>query len=451
MKQVTGNAKKSVTKSVTKLLGTIALGGTIASQLIACSPAVMSNTSAASSLEFDQQTYTFNRSLKRGTPEAKIESEKMALLAEKLIRSNTIHIANKVAFQALELNQWNTRAQFVQKMTAPVIELKGIYRRVLPIASVRPKKYREYKNFLNQIQHENVGMPDLTKFLLDGQPDLHRESEAQDVVEKYVERIDELRDWLKENRKQDFTLNYYIPQGAEVPACTAKEKASGVWEVSNCTRNVQKVTAKLNMADFEALRQAFAGIQVYSAMATAYSVDGIFKSGGSIPDEGATAKMKYESVSAIKGVGQLRNTKFYVLAPKVMSDFVVGYKVAKKLHKELCPNGTDENESRPGMLFHRGICAEQLEDGDRVVALLDALAKGKITTTAMQITNAKMDVTLDSKTFLRNPPKDLRDLGPVGFDSCGNVKSLGDGTAAGLFAKAELNPILAHESNEACQ
>ncbi len=142
MKQVTGKAKKTVTK----LLGTIALGGTIASQLIACSPAVMSNTSAASSLEFDQQTYTFDRSLKRGSAAAMEESEKMALLAEKLIRSNTIHIANKVASQALELNYFNTRAQFVQKMTAPVIELKGIYRRVLPIVSVRPKKYREYKN-----------------------------------------------------------------------------------------------------------------------------------------------------------------------------------------------------------------------------------------------------------------------------------------------------------------
>lgn len=450
MKQISG-FKQATMSSITKLLGTIALGGTMATQLMACSPAMLSNSSAASSLELDQQTYTFNRSLKPRSVEAKAESEKMALLAEKLIRSNTIHVANKVAFQALELNQWNTRAQFVLKMTAPIIELKGIYRRVLPIVSVRPAKYREYKNFLSQIQRENASIPDLTKFLLDGQPDLHRESEAQDVVEKYVERIDELRDWLKENRKQDFTLNYYIPQGAEVPACTAQEKASGVWEVSNCTRNVKHVVAKLNMADFEALRQAFAGIQVYSALATAYSVDGIFKAGGSIPDEGGTAKMKYESVSAIKGVGQLRNTKFYVLAPKVMGDFVIGYKVAKKLHTELCPKGTDENDSRAGMLFHRGICAEQLEDGDRVVALLDALARGKMTTTAMHITNAKMDVTLDSKTFLRNPPKDIRDLGPVSFDSCGGVKALGDGTAAGLFAKAELNVILSHESNESCQ
>lgn len=445
-------ATQTLGARVTKLLGTIALGGTLASQLMACSPQMIANSSFASSHELDRETHTFNRALKPGTQAAKDESEKMAKLAEKLVRANTIQVAHRVAFQALELNQWNTRAQFVLKMTAPIMELKGIYTRVLPIVSVHPKKYREYKNYLKQIREWSVETPDFVGFLMDGQPDLHRESEVQDVVENYVERTDELRDWLKENRKQDFAYTYYIPGAVQVPACTATEKATGVWQLDNCNRGVISKTVKLNMADFEAIRQIAAGIQVYAAMATAYSVDGIMKAGGGLPAEGDTQKAKYESFSAIKGLGQLRNTKFFVLAPKVMSDFVVGYRVAKKLNSELCPAGDEQSDSRKGMLFHRGVCSDKLENGDRLIATLDLLARGKIAPMTFEVANgAKTDVEMDLKTFIRQPPKDLRDLGPAKFNKCGQVEALADGTVAGLFSKGELNEILAHESQANCQ
>lgn len=450
MKPVTQNS--TLAARLTKLFGTIALGGTLASQLMACSPQTIANSSFASSLEFDRETHTFNRALKPGTQAAKDESEKMAKLAEKLVRSNTLHVAHKVAFQALELNQWNTRAQFVLKMTAPIMELKGIYTRVLPIVSVRPEKRREYKNYLKQIREWSPETPDLIGFLLDGQPDLHRESEVQDVVEKYVERTDELRDWLKENRKQDFNYTYYIPGENQVPPCTAIEVASGVWQLDNCNRDVKSKTVKLNMADFESMRQIAAGVQVYAAMATAYSVDGIMKASASLPPEDATQKAKYDSFGAIKGLGQLRNTKFFVLAPKVMSDFVIGYRVAKRLHAEICPAGEERNESRKGMMFHRGICADKLENGERLIATLDLLARGKIAPVTFEVADGeKIDVAMDTKTFIRQPPKDLRDLGPAKFNKCEQVEALADGTVAGLFSKGELNDILAHESKANCQ
>jgi hypothetical protein len=449
MKAVSQNPTR--TARLTKLFGTIALGGTLASQLMACSPQTIATSSFASSLELDRETHAFNRAFKPGTQAAKDESEKMAKLAEKLVRSNTMHIAHKVAFQALELHQSNTRAQFILKMTAPLMELKGIYSRVLPIVSVRPEKRREYKNYLKQIREWNAGNPDLVNFLIEGQPDLHRESQVQDVIEKYVERTDELRDWLKENRKQDFSYTYYIPGEIELPACIATEKASGVWQLDNCNRGVTAKTVKLNMADFESIRQIAAGVQVYAAMATAYSVDGIMKASAALPSTDASEQTKYESFSKIKGLGQLRNTKFFVLAPKVVSDFVIGYRVAKKLHTELCPAGGFQDNSRPGMLFHGGICTDRTENGERLIATLDLLARGKIAPVSFQVADgAKIDVAMDTKTFIRQPPKDLRDLGPAKFNKCEQVEALADGTFAGLFSKGELNDILAHESKSNC-
>src|SRR5690606_9953516 len=106
--------------------------------------------------------------------------------------------------------------------------------------------YKKYTKHLSDIQKANF-QPDMTRFLLNGQPDLKSEREVQDVLEKVVERTDELRDWLKENRKTDFTLHTYESNGTST--CSARELRGGVWELKGCRTGVTKRTSKLNIAD----------------------------------------------------------------------------------------------------------------------------------------------------------------------------------------------------------
>ena len=433
-------------KSITKLLGTIAIGGTIAANLIACSPQGMisgSSANFASKGQKDVQVIDFDAA----TSDRKVKAEQMALVAESLVRDNTMHQAWQLAFRALEQDQSNKRAQFVLKTTAPLMELKGIYKRILPVVSVQPINYKKYTKYLAELQKANY-QPDMTRFLMNGEPDLHSERQVQDVLEKVVERTDELRDWLKENRKTDFAITTYEVTGDAT--CSAEELRANVWKLTNCRAGVVKRKAKLNIADFEAARLAVAGVQTYLAVTTAYSFDGAMKNLRLLPKEENTTQEKFENLAKIKGLGELRNTKFQVLLPKTMTDFAVGLKIAKKMHKTLCPKGENVDGSRKGMLFHAGLCVDNLGYTDKVLSTIEAMGRGQLTKVAINTLHTSTEATIDSKGFFQNPPADIRALAPK-FDGCGELASLGDGTVNGVFVNGELNTVIRNGSRENCR
>jgi hypothetical protein len=436
--------KVETQSSLTKLFGTIAIGGTLAANLMACSPSMLSNTSSASSSGNDVQVFNFDAM----TSDRKEKAEQMALVAESLVRNNTIQEAWKLAFRALEQDPFNIRGQFVLKATAPLMELKGILKRIQPVISVQPKEYTNYQKYLKEVAADKYA-PDTSKFLLDGKPDLHSERQVQDVIEKVVERTDELRDWLKENRKVDFTVHTYNVQPS-APVCSAQEKSANVWELTNCSQGVIKQTGKMNIADFEAIRLGVAGVQTYLALTTAYSADGLMRNLRTMPSEGDTPQEKYEAISKVKGIGQLRNTKFQVLLPKVLTDFAIGMKIAKKMQATLCPAGAPKEQSRRGMALHNGICVDSTSYMDTVISQVELMGRGKLTQIAMATETTTVDATVDAKAFFRTPPGDLRSLAPK-FDACGELASLGDGTVNGVFVHGELNTILAASSKENCR
>lgn len=440
--------KQMVTKSVAKLLGTATVGLSLAGALSACGQSGVSNTSFAGSMgRPDVQVVDIN-TISANSASKELAAEEIALVAESLLRANTFIQANALAREALSLNQFNIRAQFVDKITQPQLELKGIYKRVLPIVSTRPAKLKEYTAFIAAVEKElkksdrTFNDPDTLKFYLaNGQPQLKSESEFQDVAEKYVERIDELRSWLKANRKQPLTVNRYMER-AEAPICRAKETSPKVWELTNCQTLVEKMTAKLNVADFEMLRQNVAGAQVYIAALTMYSVDGLYKNVGKI----SSGERALHVLSGIHGFGKLRNNKLAALLPEVAQDAIVGVRLAVKHHKTLCPNGALVDGSRKGMLFHGGICVETTSLVDRVLGVAEQMIQGKVVTTTFNIRNEPVEVTMDFQSFKQNPPKDIRELGPAGYNACGDLEMLGNGTAGGLFPKGELNAVLREET-----
>lgn len=435
--------KTTVLTSVQKLLGTIAIGGTFAANLMALSPSALASTSTQSG---NTQTYVFNDA---SGPDREQTAEEMALLAESLVRPNTIVQAYKLAFRALEHNQYNIRAQFVLKATQPMMELKGIYKRIEPISRQRASEYRNYLSSVAEMK-ANKHVPDTYAFLLDGPADLQTEGQVQDVIEKYVEKVDELRDWLKENRKVAHTLNYYVETNGSAAPCTAKETAPNTWVLKNCNRDVQKFSGAMNIADFEMIRQHVSGIQTYIAMTTAYSVDGVFAKSGKLPWY-ARANTVVPAFSKVNGIGHLRNTKFFAMLPKVTADLVIGMRAAKKMQAEICPKGQSVGGSRKGMLINGGICIEQSSRMDRLISTLDLMAHGRLATTNILTGGKSVKATVDTKTFMQNIPGDVRELGPVSYDKCGDVVAIGDGRINGLFVRGELNAALRQGSIESCR
>lgn len=444
--------KQMVTKSVAKLLGTATVGLSLAGALSACGQSGVSNTSFASSMERpDVQVIDINQ-ISASSASKETAAEEIALIAESLLRPNTYIQANALAREALSLNQFNIRAQFVDKITQPQLELKGLYKRILPIVSTRPEKLAEYTEFLTStermVRDPKLGMKDAdtqTFYFADGQPQLKSESDFQDVVEKYVERVDEVRSWLKTNRKQALTVNMY-KELSDAPICRAKETSLKVWELTGCQTRVEKTSAKMNVADFEMLRQNVAGVQVYIAMLTMYSVDGLFKNADKIPG----GKGAVQALNGISGLGKLRNNKFAALLPEVAQDAIVGVRLAAKHHKTLCPKGSPADGSRKGMLFHSGICAQTTSAVERVMGIAEQMIQGKVVTATFITSNEPVEATVDYQSFKQNPPQDLRELGPVGYNGCGDLEILGNGTAGGLFPKGDLNAIL-REENKNCQ
>ncbi len=444
--------KQMVTKSVAKLFGTATVGLSLAGALSACGQSGVSNTSFASAADRpDVQVVDINEiSTSSGSKE--LAAEEIALIAESLLRPNTYIQANALAREALSLNQFNIRAQFVDKITQPQLELKGIFKRILPIVSTRPEKLTEYTEFLKSaelmIKDQKSGVRDVDTqafYLANGQQQLKSESEFQDVVEKYVERIDEVRSWLKTNRKQPLTVNVY-KEYSDAPICRAKETSLKVWELTGCQTRVEKTSVKMNVADFEMLRQSAAGVQVYIAMMTMYSVDGLFKNADKIPS--GPGGVRY--LSGISGFGKLRNNKFAALLPEVAQDAIVGFRFAVKHQKTFCPNGSPADGSRKGMLFHGGICAETNSSVERMLGVVEQMIQGKVVTLTINTSDEPVEAAVDFQSFKQNPPQDLRELGPAGFNRCGDLEILGNGTAGGLFPNGDLNAIL-REENKNCR
>lgn len=444
--------KQMVTKSVAKLLGTATVGFSLAGALSACGQSGVSNTSFASSMERpDVQVVDINEIAKRSASTEQA-AEEIALVAESLLRPNTYIQANQVAREALSLNQFNIRAQLIDKLTQPQLELKGLYKRILPIVSARPERLAEYTEFLTStermIRDPKLGMKDADTqkfYFADGQPQIKSESEFQDVVEKYVERVDELRSWLKTNRKQPLTVNGYT-EYSDAPICRAKETSAKVWEITGCQTRVEKTSAKMNIADFEMLRQNVAGVQVYIAMTTMYSIDGLFKNADKIPN----GRGAIDALSGISGFGKLRNNKFAALLPEVAQDAIIGVRLAAKHHKTLCPKGAPADGSRKGMLFHSGICAQTTSAVERVMGVAEQMIQGKTVTATFLTSNEPVEAVVSYQSFRQNPPQDLRELGPVGYNRCGDLEILGNGTAGGLFPNGDLNAIL-REENKNCR
>ncbi len=449
----TPNAKPTSKKTLSLWLLTAATS----LNLMACSPQSLINkmnaNSAASSADAgaqalgDLQVRDLNAILNSratGTQKAQLLVE----FAETLIRANTFMHAAKIIDLALIQDPQHVRAQFWKTTLAPQFVLEGISDRIEPLARQRSDRYADYLQ-TTAVLKQHSPAKDLVAFMHNGQADLDTESKVQRVVDQYLVKLAELRTWLKVNRRQALQFKVVIDDKESIQedgtrkTCTAKEVQPRVWQMENCS-NFQMKAVRMNAADFEAARQMISGYIVYFGIANSYSLDGLFKIAGTLP--AMSVKQRIDSVLADRRAGVLRTPSYMKFLSEATADAVVAVRRAQALQQQICPQGLEAKDQRPGYLFKDGLCVESSDTVTRELAIAEQLARGQRTPIDFIIHGQRHTVSVDPTALTERPVANLRDLGPIHEDSCGLVRGLGDGRAGGFFPGGELNQLLDAES-----
>ena len=367
------------------------------------------------------------------------KAEALSELSARLVTPTSFMFAYEVSVRALAQDPSNQRAKFLKGILAPQMELKGIVKRLAPLAVDHPKLLGDFKHLVKSIQ--GVKDQNLKSFAMDGPADITTERQAQEVIAQYTVRLDDLRKTLGGMKDTEFSLRINTSaqkSGASGTDCHITMH-DGSYDFSQCDES--SVTERtVNQADIEIMKQYVAYAQVYLTVANSYDASGAL-------DLSGHAKSKSEIYSEIlrnASAGQLRKTNGLGVIPDMARDAVVGVRWAMEKQKEICATGVDSEANRPNNLFSNGACIAQSEKTESVLKTIELAMKGS----QIQIPFAGQEITVVPLKLFESPVQDLRSE-PLTFNSCGEVTSVGYGTLNGAFPKGDLNKVLKTSSN--CQ
>lgn len=386
-------------------------------------------------------------------PEQK--AEKLALAAEQLATAQSFMYADEVASQALTVNPGNIRAQLIKRLVAPMMTLKGAMTRIAPIAKRTADSRARYEKALADLDK----WPDsaVKTFLTEGQEDIRNEKEAQDLLGRVEGAFDNLRTWIRDNKKTEIELN--IPgeftQAAIRDAankCVARAIRSGVYEIECDVKRALKI--KLNPADMEALQHLVAGYQIYVGTYNTYDLSGSISVADKYRGQSGQRDRIIADLLKTKEFGTLRAGNTLQKITAMGLDALQGYRYAQGLQAELCPNGQEQAELREGFLFSRGICVDQdskvisqdpsspYQTVGAVLRVVEAALRGSSIDFTFAGRMGTIDTEIKPSAFLNSPIADVRSLMPVRYDSCGKVIGTKDNTLGGVFVRGDANAVL---------
>lgn len=359
--------------------------------------------------------------------------EELADSGEQLLTFYTFPLAEKAFKMALIKNPDNLKAQFYTEGFLKIYTVnKGILNRIKPFIR-KQGRLKELETFIS-------GIPNVParKYLLDGTEDIRTVYDIQDFLFEQQSNWNGFRKWLIKNYDKTLTLNLdplwlLINAGVESKhACEMIDEASGK-ALCNYDNVFQK---KLGPADLLGLRQMVSGMVLMYTFYTSYNLEGLDKLAQIDPEGQFTAKKGYQYLIDVNpGIFTLRQRNLLKETLSIGSDFVSAIKYARQYQKELCPKGEGATRQRTGFLFHDGICVTDSKNGNEDLELFERALAGPISKELATRNGVVKKVTLDYMAWFRNPPSDLKKIGPASFDACGNVNSLLDKTLGGIYVE----------------
>lgn len=365
---------------------------------------------------------------------AAMKSEELAEAGEQLVSPYTFMLSDKVFDMALEKDPNNKKAQFYKNFVKRFMVLKGVAKRIAPLVKKgTPEQVADYQKW----QREFPESP-LKNFLLDGTEDITSSSQLADILHDYNLALNDFRKFLKMNAGMELTLNLNphifekeINESLVNSCVTVGDQETGVNVECSTSGIAQK---QMNSADLIALRQLTGGEMLYWSILTAYDYSVLEKISNDPKYTEMTPPQQAAYLNSLPSVAKLRKDHTLSLIPELGSDFSAAIKWARKYHANICPMGQDTRNQRRGFLFKDGICVPVTNESEKNLALLDQALGGVF---SMPVKNEQgetvREVRVNVVGFLKNPPKELKDLMPESVDQEGKTLKLKDPTVGGLF------------------
>ncbi len=403
---------------------------------------VLSSMTAASAFASPAKTINVAAIVADSAMSKEVKAQALADTSETLLAAQALFPAAHTAKAALAIDAANPKARLLMAVIAPQLELKGIVGRVEPLVQTRPEIHSRFAKATARFRKVNSPLAD---FALNGPKDIHTESDAQELIARYIYRLDQLRRTLNDlkngpeiplHTSPDSLVQFTVAQA--MVSCVAEIEQGRVYDFSNCPAT-KTAEHRLNRADLEAAQQLVAGYQTLLTFLNAWDFSGAYQT--SIRVSG-NREHDMKLFLANAKFGTLRKGNAIGVIPDIAKDAVIGARYAISMQQELCPQGKQSTQNRPGYAFEKGLCVRAKNKLERTLGLIELMLKGP---TAVAVSESEV-ITVDAPAFFSQPLKDVREIVPAKFDKCGRVTSLNDRTVNGILPNADVHRLLAKQT-----
>lgn len=397
--------------------------------------------------------------------------------AEKLMTPAGLIFADDLVNVALILDPSNFKAQFYRRLIAPAREYIGFYRRIKPIVQKienSEKRNEYYKNVADIKSSTPYG--GYRDFLFGGDaPAWENESDLQKSIDRTVQRLDELRLFIKNNKGRGLkgliistaltdSNNNYISFADIIKKCNVTEKSVGVYEISLCPYIVQR-SFQVSKSDWETLQSIVAGTEMGFVFMGAYNLHGwlhIQREQNKRENSNLSPLTDKELTSIVtryEDFGKLRKENKLFVAPDLAADVVSGSRWLKANEKNLCVIKKNkyggvvaygvENDKN---LFINGACIypDDTKEFEHATRQVDVAISGGLIIENLLVrsdTLGKLEaVTLRPMTLIEHPISDLKEILPAKFNSCGYTTQFKDESLGGLFVNGNASRYTVDEN-----
>ncbi len=377
------------------------------------------------------------------------KAEELAKGAEQLLTAEGFPQANSLARKALKQDPQNLRAGFIKALTDPVILLKGYLIRFKPLAPNQDL----YEKELGE-KRELAKTSPLERFFLDGKPEFKTEAQAQVFFDQLFTSIEQLRIFARDHKDAELTIkaNSLISINLNqvyAESCELIETPNYEYVVT-CPDNRIREEVALNHADFEFLQHAAAYGLFTLSLLNSYDLTGLHQMGKL---KEAKPEMKpqqiYNKLMKNPKFGILRKHQGLSRIKDLTLDIFAGLQWAMDNYSSLCPMGESNAQNRMGMLFYAGLCVPK-STAPYVQQGIDFVIGKPMEATFTHGTETHI-VLVNYMSLINQPLPDLRNLGPLKFNNCGNIIGAGDPSLGGTFPNKDANeklPLIQPQCNE---
>jgi hypothetical protein len=371
--------------------------------------------------------------------------------------------ADRLFSRALRMDPQNARARFYEAVLRAPMLLKGIYKRVRPLAAKGSPWLR--KSIAETTDELAPG--GLQAFLLDAPAeDIDSEERLQAWIAAVRGALSESRQFMKNNKdlvlRLQFTAVNWGQEAAYLRHCPVVEMSPDVYRIIPCPF-ASRVDADVDRADIEWMQSLFAGAEAYAIVATAYGIDGLIgvERENNWHHLALTDRQIIQGALSHPGFGQLKAGHLLKGIPSIGADILNALRWARKVRAALCPDADPRggNAPRPERLNHLlSVCLnDQMADGspiDQAFDLLGQMIMGRAQSLGFRPRFERaspVSVVADFSPFapFYRPIGNLREIAPTRYDRCDDPTEFADPTLGGIFPKGDAGNTL-EKIRDAC-